>query len=96
MKRKIYVLILIIVVVVVIFFLQQSGDIFKSQLLVEPSPSTIQVEITDYKECLKFSEFKANECLIELALKEKDEKICDKISKNSEQRKCQRALELSK
>jgi len=95
MNKKIYIGFLVVVFVIVIVYLQQNGDLFKSQVLVDTVEAPKLEEVTDYEDCYKFSEFKANECFLKLALKEKDEDLCDKISKSSEIRTCKRKVQLS-
>jgi len=96
MKQLLYILGIIVLVIVVVVYLQQDGGLFKSQLLTQPETTETKngIEITSHHDCLKFSEYKANECLLELALKENDADICDKITKSSDKKSCQRKVEL--
>lgn len=65
----------------------------QTQVLNQVPP--IAEEITESDDCAKLSENAANECYQRLAIAEKDEALCQKMTKASMIKRCVREVELA-
>lgn len=93
MKKIVPLLILLSIIVtgVVLY----SSDFLQTQVLRTTDDQTLQEVQKTPNDCKKMSETLANECLKEIALREKDDSYCDEITKVPDRRKCEREVRLS-
>lgn len=92
-KKGIIAVVLIIVVAWTVLTVVQNYDVLRSQLL--GVNTTTAVPAQSVENCQLMAETAANDCLLQLAIAEKDDAVCDSISKPSQREKCQREVELT-
>ena len=95
MKKKSVVIIIIFIIVVswAALTVVRNANLLQSQVLGNPSLNVAQPQ--DIETCQLLAEIAANDCLLQLAIRKKDDSICDSISKPSQQTTCQREVELT-
>jgi hypothetical protein len=95
MNKSTYIIASLFLLVLAIFFLvQERAANLKSQLIVEPVPALSEKPRADTSSCERFSEDQMNDCYESIALKEKDADICDKITKTTRRKECEREVEM--
>lgn len=94
MNKSTYLIASLFLLILGIFFLIQRSVSLKSQLITEPSPVVSEKPVIDTSSCERLSEDQANECYERFALNEKDEELCEKITKYSRRKECEREVEL--
>ncbi len=95
MKKGLLLSLALLLVALLIFASQWQGQSLLSQLLGTSSTSQQAIVKDDIAHCKSFSEAAANQCLMQLAINENDNSICDEISKATEQVECRREVELN-
>ena len=81
----------LVVVGSIILYLYMGGNL-RTSILKSTSPGQQETTVDD---CGKLSEDAANDCFQRLAVREKDAAVCDRISKSSQKKSCQREVELT-
>jgi cytochrome b561 len=89
------ILLLIVLAVIITGVVLYSSDSLQTQVLRTTDDQTRQEVQKTPNDCKKMSETLANECLKEIALREKDASYCSEITKVPDQRKCEREVRLA-
>lgn len=93
MKKPSVLLSVMVLVVVGAAAYLMKGQQLQTQLLNQVPPTA--EEITEADDCAKLSEDAANTCYMRLAVEQKDNSLCSKMSKTSLISRCEREVELA-
>ena len=84
-------LVALVIIGAIILYAYLGGNLSTS-ILRSASP---QGQKSTVEDCAKLSQDAANGCYLEIAIQKKDASVCDKITKSSERKSCQREVELT-
>jgi hypothetical protein len=97
MNKNTFIIIALFLLIISVFLLVQGYGNLKSQVTSVPTRGVIaepEKPAIDTSSCERFSEDQANDCFEQFALKGKDADICEKITKTTKRKTCEREVEL--